>query len=1347
MVLGKIMKTICVSLLLAVLVVVGGCSTSSKPITVMLSFASPESIDYGQTLTFTATVTNDSKNGGVTWAITGAGTLSGQTTTSATYNPPAPGAATSAMITATSVSDPTKNFTITINVTPVPTITNASSTFAAAVQGTAYSATVTETGGAGTLTYSVTVGNLPAGLSLNGSTGAITGTATGPSGPVTFTVQIRDSSAAAPQTNTKSFTITVNQPPPPVITPAVLAAGVEGAVYSQTIAETGGLGPFTFSKSAGAFPAGLNISNAGVISGTPTGPNGASAFTIKIVDSSNPPQSATQAFSILVNLPAAPKINTTTLPADVEGTAYSQTIAATGFGTLVYSVPPGTLPAGLNLNTSTGAITGTPTGPNKTSSFTVTVTDGSNPVQTVIQALSITINLPAAPKISTTTLPGATEFVPYSQAVAATGFGTLVYSVPPGTLPAGLSLNTSTGAITGSATGPNGTISFTVTVTDGSNPAQTVSQALSIAVGLPAAPSITTTSLPNATVGGTYNQSVTFTGGHGPFTWNISVGALPAGFAINPGTGVITSASVPNAPGTSSFTVQVVDSSNPAQSATKALSISIVTGPLAVTAATLPTGAVGDVYQLTNLGASGGVPPYTWSITTGALPTGLNPLSSGGQISGTPTASGTFNFTAKVTDSSSTTATGNFSITVNAALAVTTSSLPPGTQGTTYTSTNLNATGGVTPYTWTINSGALPTGIMLTGNTISGLPTVSGTFPITFKVTDAAGGTALSSGLNIVLAAEPPLMVTTTNSNLPAGTINAAYSTSNLNASGGIQPYTWSITSGSLPTGMNPLSSSGQISGTPTATGTFNFTVKVTDSTTPTANTNTASLSITVNAVSTCGSGSESLLTGQYAFVLKGFDSGTGAGETQPEPALVGGVLTFSGSGTISSGTLDQNLYNTAGVLSLAVSSGTYQVGSDHRACLSITTSQGTQHYRASLANISGGVASLAHLIDFDSAGPFTSGEMKKQTTAAFGTGSSQVSGNYVFGVSSIDNTTQCNTAGAYCKFGAVGVFNLSAGSVTGGEVDFNEGGQLDNNSANTNFPASPISINSGGVYTVSSTTGRGTLVFKPSVAPNNVTTVMYVVSASEVLILGSDDQTQNSLFAGELLQQSTSSFSANPLSGAYVGYQSGLSTNVVGAGRVTLILLTASGTGISGTQIRNDGGSFQDKAITGLTYSVTSSGRMTVAGGGTGSPIFYLMSASEAFFLGGDNHTETGVFQSQTGGPFIGTTLSGSYAFGNIDPVDSSKNDSSGIAAFASPNLDVTEDDNGSGSQTVGGTQSFTYSVDSTGLISIPSSGSSCTISASSTTCQTLLYIISPTKVVILDTGSSSPTAPIGDK
>jgi hypothetical protein len=265
------------------------------------------------------------------------------------------------------------------------------------------------------------------------------------------------------------------------------------------------------------------------------------------------------------------------------------------------------------------------------------------------------------------------------------------------------------------------------------------------------------------------------------------------------------------------------------------------------------------------------------------------------------------------------------------------------------------------------------------------------------------------------------------------------------------------------------------------------------------------------------------------------------------------------------------------------------------------------------------------------------------------------------------------------------------------------------------------------------------------------VNTVIYVVSSTEVLVMNSDSQTgvnAGSVFAGELLKQS-GSLSGNPLSGAYIGYQSGLSTSVAGASRTTLLLLNASGGGISGTQLRNDASSFQSKMLTGITYSVTSAGRMTVIGGNN-PPIFYLVNANEAFSLGGDISVESGFFQSQTGGPFSNSSATGTYAFGTVDPQESNSGDSSGVATFtpATTTINVTEDDNGSGSQTLGGTQSFTsYSVDSTGLLSIPSSGSSCTISSNSTTCQTLIYIISPTKAVLMDTQSQNPKTQVADK
>jgi hypothetical protein len=1330
---------------LALMLLITGCSSGPKPIAVTLtSPTGAQALDVGQTFNITATVSNDKLTKGATFALSGVGTLTNQTSTGATYTATATGNAT---ITIASASDPTKSQTITVVVTAAPTITTAAS-LSAATEGTAYSAAIAATGGAGAMTYSVTVGSLPAGLTLNSSTGAITGTATGPNGTVNFTVQVKDSSTVSPQTNSKAFSVTINLPPPPSIASASFAAGVEGTAYTQTIAETGGLAPFTYSIIVGALPAGLSVNTStGAITGTPTGPNATASFTMKVVDSSNPAQSATQTFSIAINLPPAPAITTSSLSAGVEGTAYNQTVAATGYGKLAYSVSLGTLPAGLSLNSSTGAITGTPTGPNGTASFTIQVTDGSNPAQSTTKPLSILVNLPPAPAISTTTLPGGVEFTAYNQTVAATGYGPLVYSISLGTLPAGLGINSSTGAITGSPTGPNGTASFTVQVTDHSNPAQSATQALTIAVSLPQAPAITTTSLPNATVGGSYNQSLSFTGGHPPFTWSISAGSLPSGFSINSSTGAITATSVGSTTGTSTFTVMMVDSSNPSQSATQSLSISVVTGPLLVAPATLPTGAVSDVYPSTNLGASGGAPPYTWSITTApaTFPAGLS-LSSAGQITGTPTASGTYNFTAQVKDSINTTATGNFTITVNAMLAVTTSSLPAGTQGTSYTSTNLNASGGVTPYNWSITSGSLPTGLNLNGNNISGIPQVSGTFPVTFTVTDASSGTASSTGLSIVLAAAPALTITTTSGSLSTGTVNAAYPTTNLNASGGFQPYTWSITSaaGTFPPGLNLSTSgstAGQITGTPTTAGTYNFTVQVTDSATPTANTNSTSLTITVSAAPTCVAlGSESLLNGQYAFVLKGFDNGTGVGETAPEPVLVGGVLSFSGTGTISAGTIDLNGNSTAGVVSSTLTSGTYAVGSDHRGCMVITTSAGTQNYRFSLGNITAGVAATGHVIDFDSTGPFTAGIMRKQTASAFST--SQVTGNYAFGVSSVQNTANCNNSICGGRFGAVGVLNLATGAVSGGEVDFNNNGQLDASST-TNWPASAVSINSGGAYTVSGANGRGTLVFTPSGSGSSaVHVIIYVVSSTDALVLSSDDQTANSLFAGEFLKQSSGSFSTTPLTGAYVGYQSGLGTTS-GTSRTTLLLLNASGANITGTQQRNDGGTFNSKSLSGITYSVSSQGRMSIAGG-SNPPLFYLVSPNQAFSVGGDSNVESGFFQSQTGGPFSSTSASGTYAFGTVDPGDANGGDNLGVAAFASPNINVIEDNNGNGSQTLDGTQSFTYSIDSTGLGLIPSG---CSVSVTPTTCQTVLYVISPTQAVIMDSQSSNPKVQVGDK
>src|SRR5579875_1340555 len=213
--------------------------------------------------------------------------------------------------------------------------------------------------------------------------------------------------------------------------------------------------------------------------------------------------------------------------------------------------------------------------------------------------------------------------------------------------------------------------------------------------------------------------------------------------------------------------------------------------------------------------------------------------------------------------------------------------------------------------------------------------------------------------------------------------------------------------------------------------------------------------------VTPCAGGSEGLMNGSYVFLLKGFD---GSGN----PALVAGALTFDGAGTITTGTMDANL-NSGVVSNLAVTSGIYRVGSDHRGCMVITTASGVQNYRFSLGSISAGVASAGHMIDFDPGGPFTTGILRKQSGGPFSNAS--MNGNYAFGGSSIQNAAVCASP---CKFGIIGVIDFDgSGGISGGSEDVNQNGVVDGSASNTTWPSTPIPID-GSPSSVYSVTANG---------------------------------------------------------------------------------------------------------------------------------------------------------------------------------------------------------------------------------------------------------------------------------
>jgi hypothetical protein len=396
--------------------------------------------------------------------------------------------------------------------------------------GRPYSALLSATGGTVPYIWSVASGALPAGLTLNAASGAITGTPTASTSGTTVTFKVTDSGNPA-QRSAAGLSLTISAAPL-LVTAASLPGGQVGKPYSATLTATGGTLPYTWSLAAGTLPAGLALNAAsGAITGAPTASAAASALTFKVTDSGNPAQSATTSLTLTI-APASLAITTPSLPGGQLGTAYKATLTATG-GTppLTWTLVSGTLPAGLTLNATSGAITGTPTGGTSVSALTLKVTDSGTPAQSATRGFTLTI-APASLIITTTALPTGQLGSAYTATLSATG-GTVPYiwSVASGALPAGLTLNAASGAITGTPTAVTTGAATTFKVTDSGNPAQnaTASLALTVASSLL---TITTTSLPPAQVGKPYSATLTATGGTPPYTWTLG-GTLPGGLSFS----------------------------------------------------------------------------------------------------------------------------------------------------------------------------------------------------------------------------------------------------------------------------------------------------------------------------------------------------------------------------------------------------------------------------------------------------------------------------------------------------------------------------------------------------------------------------------------------------------------------------------------------------------------------------------------------------------------------------------------------------------------------------------------------------------------------------------------------
>ncbi|UAY74695.1 putative Ig domain-containing protein [Pseudoxanthomonas sp. X-1] len=667
-------------------------------------------------------------------SLSSAGVLSGTPTASGSFN---------FTVSAFDSGTPTagsRGYTLTV---ASPSLTLPATTLPNGTAGQAYGAAINPaSGGIAPYAYTVSAGALPAGLTVNSASGALSGTPT-VAGNFSFTLTATDSTSGTPGQVTRSYTLAIVTPTLTVV-PPTLPPGTAGSAYSQTLSASGGTAPYSYALSSGALPAGLTLSSAGTLAGTPT-VAGSFTFVVGVTDAGG--FGGAQAYTLSIAAPTL-AITPPTLPAAAIGASYSQTLS-TGGGTApyTYTLSAGALPAGLGLSAG-GVLSGTPTAAGSFA-FTVSVTDAGG--FGAAQAFTLTVASPTL-TLAPPTLPSGTAGSAYSQALSTSGGAApYSYSITSGSLPTGLSLSAG-GVLSGTPT-VAGSFVFTVQVTDSTaGVAAQTSRSYTLTLAAPTLV-IAPPTLPAAAIGASYRQALSTSGGAAPYTYTLGGGSLPSGISLS-AAGVLSG--TPAAAGSFAFTVSVTDAGG--FSAAQAFTLDVASPTLVLTPPTLPAGTAGTAYSQA-LSTSGGTAPYSYSLASGALPAGLS-LSPAGTLSGTPTQAGSFVFSVTVADSTAGVAgqaSRSYTLSIAApTLTIGQPTLPPGTAGTAYRQV-LSVSGGAAPYAYSVATGALPAGLSLTtAGVLSGTPSAAGSFAFSIQVSDANGFSASQAYTLAIASAVPP---------------------------------------------------------------------------------------------------------------------------------------------------------------------------------------------------------------------------------------------------------------------------------------------------------------------------------------------------------------------------------------------------------------------------------------------------------------------------------------------------------------------------------------------------------------------------------------------------------------
>ena len=647
-----------------------------------------------------------------------------------------------------------------------------------------------------------------------------------------LSVDVTDSSG---RTASKTFNLSIDDTF--VLTTTKLNNGIVGSPYTQTLTATGGYGTYTWNVYAGQLPDGIVLNSNGQLTGTPTrATNG--TIVLSVTDDYGRTQFKDLNFLVVDPL----TFITSSLPTGLTDAGYSELIVTRGgVGPFSYSYE-GQLPAGLSLNTSTGIISGIPTSAGYVNVI-IHVTDSTWPTS---QTVSQTMGIRTTSLLTITTsavLPPVKKGDTITPITLSAGGGASPYSwdIVSGYLPAGITLDAVTGTLSGTALA-GGDYIFTLQVTDTTDYSSEKEFFFTVYNDL----EIATNVVPSGGVDDPYYAILEAKGGKAPYSWRLVSGTLPTGLTLS-SDGRITG--TPSARQSYQFTVEVSDADSPAQAVQKTYSIETY-DDLYIETTGLLNGRIDEAYTAT-INASLGVPPYSFSVSSGVLPPGLilDSTNESATISGIPTTPGDYNFTIEVSDTGTPVATTSvtYSITIYADLTITTDAPTSAFRGEYY-SDSILVTGGALPYTWDIVAGELPAGLSLNRATgaITGITQIiegqSSTF--TIRVTEGAepyGHVEKTFALYVIT----PLAIETTT--IQNGMQNLAYSAT-LAGTGGISPYTWSINAGILPLGLSLGSDTGTIAGTISGCGPYDFTVNLADSI-PSPNTTTANRAYHIDVI------------------------------------------------------------------------------------------------------------------------------------------------------------------------------------------------------------------------------------------------------------------------------------------------------------------------------------------------------------------------------------------------------------------------------------------------------------------------------------------------------------------